>query len=92
MCTAVFPGTADGPGIEQSSLMAVVGAKIGKVGLGKALSNVIEKSGGVQRVRRMAASTVDTVGDHIKAIRDNNGDQLLSVKVKMEYKKRRLLT
>ncbi len=81
-------------GIAQPDLMKAVGADIGKVGLGKALSHgwiVMDKSSGKPVVKRKVDSITDVVGDHLKAVRDGKDDKV-PAKDKADYKKRKLLT
>ena len=80
-------------GIGQPELMSAVGAEIGKVGMGKALSRgwiAMDKSSGKPVVKRKVGSITDTVGDHMKAISAGR-DGEVAAKDKAEYKKRKLL-
>ena len=58
-------------GLPQSELMSAVGADIGKVGLGKAMSQgwvTVDKSGGKPVVKRKVQTISDTVQANLKKI------------------------
>lgn len=92
--SVVFNSVPSGDsGIAQPDLVKAVGAEVGKVGMGKALSKgwiAMDKSSGKPVVKRKVDSIVDAVGEDLRAVAEGK-DGKVSPKDKAEYKKRKLL-